>query len=157
VKIFYVKTHVSCLLHANHAVPVEFCGIQVGHTDGGITSIIDQISSRPDLDSVGIIFLRAIIDKQICIREKILGRESMLDLVMRHYEHCVSTFLSSIVATLCHAPNIFFKSRLLHFGCGRVVHQFLVTGDNVAGDGVHHGVGIMFNVKRYLINCPISI
>ncbi len=122
VKIFDVKAHVPCILCANHAVPVEFCSVDVGGANGGIAIIINQIASRRDSDAVGIIFLQSIIHDRICIHEKFLCCKSMPDFVMRHDKHCVCSFLASFVATLRHASKIFSKRSLPHLSCGRVVH-----------------------------------
>ncbi len=74
----------------------------------------------------------------------------MPDVVMRHDEHCVHSFLASFVATLCNASKIFSKCSLPHLSCGRVVHYIFATGDSATRDGAHHGAGIMFHVNPHL-------
>ncbi len=67
---------------------------------------------------------------------------------MSQNKHCVCTFLSCFLIPLCHPPELLAECSLPHFGCGWIIHQFLVTGYCFTHDGMHHGTGKMFEHHR---------
>jgi hypothetical protein len=75
--------------------------------------------------------------------------------VVIHDKHCVCTFLSHFLIPLCHPPKLLAKCSLPHFGCGCVIHQFLVTGDCFTHDGMHHGTGKVFKHCRDALLCVL--
>ncbi len=56
---------------------------------------------------------------------------------MLHDKNCVCTFLFRFIIPLCHPPELLAECGLPHFGCGGVIHQFLVTGDCDTCDWMH--------------------
>ncbi len=68
---------------------------------------------------------------------------------MCHDEHCICSFLSSLVAPLCHASKIFAKCSLPYFCSCWVMHHFFVAGDCATRDWIHHCVYVVFEVERH--------
>ena len=110
----------------------------------------DYIAACRDADLVRILLLGEKVHDGICVREKFSRCECMCNIFLCHYEHCVCAFLACFGVPLCHSPKIFSKRFLPNLGRRCIIRQFFVTQNGLPGEGVDHGIGIVFKVHRDL-------
>ena len=113
--------YVSCPRCADHAVPQEFGGRDVGCSRGEFAGVINEISTCRDPNTVGIFLLGAVVDDYLCIHDgPVFG--NIWDVRGDHDKHSVGTLLSRLVVALTHAAKILAKSCHVGLSGCRVFH-----------------------------------
>jgi hypothetical protein len=138
VEVLHVKAYVLCPQCADHAVPLELGGRDVGCSFGEFSGVINEIPTCRDSNTVGIVLLGVVVDDYPYVRGgPVFG--NIWDAGGEHDKHSIGALLSCRVVSLTHAPNIFSKSCHPGLRGCRVFHEALVAVDEFANDGVDHG------------------
>jgi hypothetical protein len=98
---------------------------------------------------MGVVFLWPVVDDRVAVSKFFLVAECAPDFLVRHDEHRVRPLLSRFIVPLSHTAEVFAECCLPGFGRGRVVHEFFITRDRFARDGVDHWTANMFKMGRF--------
>ncbi len=146
VEVLYVEAYVSSPRCADHAVPQELGNCDVGCSRGEFARVINEIPICHDTDTVGIIFLEAVVDDYLCVRGgPVLG--NIWNVGGEHDEHDVCALLSRLVVALTHASEILPESRHPGLCCCQVLHETLVAADGFASE-----MGWIMGIARCLLS-----
>jgi hypothetical protein len=128
---------------------VEFRRDHVGGSCGEFAGVVYLVASCRNADAIRIVFLGAICDDNLCVSGRMVCRD-VRNVSGFHDEDGICPDGPGFLVALTHSPEIFTERCHPYFGGARVVHEFVIAGDVLTGDGVYHGETVVFDVALWV-------